>query len=93
MGFTLRLIKSGITDKRRSNKELFPEAWAFFIEHARNLEYDADYVPEKKYSVPWPDMSGRFIYANDTPLLFRRLVAEFYKPSLDSHLYMVKFNI
>lgn len=27
---------SDIADKRRSNKELFPEAWAFFIEHARN---------------------------------------------------------
>ena len=75
---------SDIADKRRSNKELFPEAWAFFIEHTRNLEYEADYVPEKKYSVPWPDMSGRFIYANDTPLLFRRLVAVFYKPSLNS---------
>ena len=71
---------SDIADKRRSNKN----SWVFFIEYARNLENEPDYVPEKKYSVPWPDMSGRFIYANDTTLLFRRLVAEFYKPSLNS---------
>jgi hypothetical protein len=71
-------------EKRKSNEELFPECWAFFIEHARNLENEPDYTPDKKYSVPWPDMSGRFIYADDTPLLFRRLLAEFYKPSLNS---------
>lgn len=69
---------------RISNKEAYPECWEFFIEQARNLENEPDYTPEKKYSVPYPDRSGRFIYADDTPLLFRKLLNEFYKPSLDS---------
>lgn len=67
-----------------SNSEAYPECWAFFIEHARNLEDEPDYTPNKKYSAPWPDMSGRFIYANDTPLLWRRLFFEFYKPGPNS---------
>lgn len=71
-------------ETRKTNKELYPECWKFFIKHARNLENEPDYTPEKKYSVPWPDMSGRFIYANDTPLLWRKLFIEFYKPEINS---------
>ena len=71
-------------NKRLKNQEVYPECWDFFIKHARNLENEPDYTPEKKYSVPFPDMSGRFIYADDTTLLFKRLVKEFYKPSLNS---------
>jgi len=70
--------------KRIINKEAYPECWAFFIEHARNLEDEPDYTPEKKYSVPCPDMSGRFIYANDTPLLWKKLFSEFYIPGINS---------
>ena len=69
---------------RVRNSEAYPECWAFFIEHARNLEEEPDYTPEKKYSVPYPDMSGRFIYADDTPLLWRRLFSAFYEVRLDS---------
>lgn len=73
-----------MVDRRTSNEEAFPECWAFFIEHARNLEHEPDFTPEKKYSIPSPDRSGSFIYAADTPLLFRRLKEKFYEHSLDS---------
>lgn len=71
-------------NKTISNSEIYPEAWAFFTEHARNLE-GTEFETISKYRIPKPDLSGDFIYANCTSILFVRLTSEFYKPSLNSH--------
>jgi len=69
---------------RKSNKELYPEAWNFFIEHARNMEEEEE-SKYGKYRIPAPNMSGNFIYADDPALLWIRFKEEFYKPRLNSH--------
>lgn len=70
--------------KRISNAIKYPEAWKFFIEHARNIEG----YPEEEfgiYRIPTPDLSGTFIYADHPGVLFQRFKEEFYKPRLNSH--------
>ncbi len=67
-----------------SNAERYPEAWAFFLEHARNIENETG-LPNFKYRIPKPDMSGDFIYRDDIGDLFWAFKDEFYKPSLNSH--------
>lgn len=66
-----------------SNKVRYPEAWAFFIEHARNLEEEPEFT--YKYRIPKPDMSGDFLYANTIEYLWISFKEEFYKPRLESH--------
>jgi len=66
------------------NSEKYPEAWAFFIEHARNISEEPEVNHHGKYSVPMPDKSGRFLYADCPGLLFTKFNEEFYKISLDS---------
>lgn len=67
----------------KKNSELYPEAWAFFIEQARNMEEEEE-SKFGRYRIPKPDMSGNFIYSNCPGILFSRFKEEFYKPSLDS---------
>lgn len=66
-----------------SNAVKYPEAWNFFIEHARNMEDETE-SEHGKYRIPVPDMSGNFIYADDSGVLFQRLCVEFYKPRFES---------
>lgn len=66
-----------------SNRKKHPEAWAFFEEHARNIEGE-DVGKIAKYRVPKPDKSGDFIYSNCPANLFSLFIAEWYKPSLES---------
>jgi len=68
---------------KKNNRDLYPEAWLFFVEHARNIENEKG--SEYKYCIPKPDMSGNFIYANCPGALFMDFKYEFYKPSLKSH--------
>lgn len=68
---------------RTSNAEKYPEAWKFFLEHARNIENEKD-LPKFKYRIPKPDMSGDFIYHDHPEQLFQLFREEFYKPSLTS---------
>jgi len=65
------------------NSEKYPEAWAFFIEHTRNIMGLPQFT--MNYRVPKPDMSGDFIYSNDVGMLFYLFRQEFYKPSINSH--------
>lgn len=70
--------------ERESNSEKYPEAWQFFIEHARNMRNE----PESrlgKYRVPKPDMSGDFLYHDRVEILFHIFKNEYYKPSINSH--------
>lgn len=71
-------------ETRLSNKDLFPECWEFFIDFARNITEEDDIKHLGNYRISAPDMSGRFIYADDPGVLFNKLRKEFYKPSLDS---------
>lgn len=66
-----------------NNAENFSEAWSFFKEHARNVTKTPLCV-YGKYSIPKPDRSGEFIYADDPGVLFQKFREEFYKPSLES---------
>lgn len=69
--------------KQVSNKIKYPEAWEFFMEHARNME-DEEECKWGKYRIPVPDMSGNFIYSDDVGVLFLMFKEEFYKPQLNS---------
>ena len=67
----------------RSNRIDYPDCWAFFEEHARNMQGELE---EKigKYRVSKPDKSGLFIYANCPKELWWKLHAEWYKISIES---------
>jgi hypothetical protein len=73
------------------NSKKYPEAWSFFIKHARNMENTDD---EKlgKYRIPKPDMSGDFIYNDRVEMLFQVFKNEFYKPNLESPSVYVKIQ-
>lgn len=66
-----------------SNRIKYPEAWAFFVEHARNIE-EEDEGKIAPYRIPKPDRSGDFIYADCPGKLFRVFLEHWHKPSLDS---------
>jgi len=68
----------------KSNQELYPECWEFFINFARNITQEDDISHLGNYRISHPDMSGKFIYTNDPGILFIKLKNEFYKPSLNS---------
>ncbi len=68
-----------------SNKERYPDAWEFFIEQARNIEEEPEINHLGKYSIPVPDKSGNFIYANDVGNLWVQFIKAWEKPSLTSH--------
>jgi hypothetical protein len=69
--------------EKMSNRIKHPELWAFFEEHARNMEGEKESC-NGKYRVPMPDMSGHFIYADCIVLLFIKLRHEWYKPRHNS---------
>jgi hypothetical protein len=66
------------------NSKKYPEAWNFFIEHARNME-NTEFERFGKYRIPKPDKSGDFLYHDDVGWLFWYFKEEFYKPNLNSH--------
>ena len=72
-------------ERQKRNEELYPEAWEFFIEQARNIEKEPDLKHLGKYRIPKPDMSGDFIYANHPGVLFCLMRDQFYKPAPNSH--------
>ena len=65
-----------------SNSKKYPEAWAFFIEHARNIKGCED-ESLGLYRVPHPT-EEICLYSNHIGELFLKLKAVFYEPSLDS---------
>lgn len=66
------------------NSKKYPEAWEFFIEHARNIENEPDISHLGKYRIPKPDRSGKFLYANNPGLLFIKLKNTFYNIDINS---------
>ena len=63
-----------------TNSERYPEAWAIFVEHARNIQglnLGAD------YEISHPDRSGRFIQANSPEMLFFKF----------NEAYMLEINV
>lgn len=67
----------------KCNSEAYPECWAFFIEHARNMKGEPE-AKLGKYRVPKPDRSGDFLYHDNVHTLFQLLKEEWYKISLDA---------
>jgi hypothetical protein len=61
-----------------SNKIKYPQAWAFYIEHARNMmeEEDCKY----NYRIPKPNMSGDFIYADKVEHLWSMFIRAWHDP-------------
>lgn len=68
-----------------SNSEKHPEAWAFFIEYARNME-GTEFVGKGKYRIPYPSPNSAltFIYANDPGLLWMKFIRAWYEERIDS---------
>jgi hypothetical protein len=69
----------------QSNSELHPEAWAFYVEEARNIMGEPDLVQLGNYRIPVPNMSGDFIYANTVESLWCQFIREWYRPQRNSH--------
>jgi len=72
---------------QKSNSELYPEAWEFFIEHARNVKAErlaGDKEMIADYRISKPDQSGEFFYNNHPGILFCMLRDAFYRVSLQS---------
>jgi len=67
-----------------NNAKEHPEAWRFFIEHARNIKKEKELKHLGLYRIPVPDQSGNFIYANDTGILWYRFIQEWYKVGINS---------
>jgi hypothetical protein len=65
-----------------SNSENYPEAWAFFVEQARNIMEEPELVHMGNYRIPVPDMSGNFIYANSPEKLWSKFIRSWYDPKL-----------
>lgn len=72
-------------NKKESNKEKHPEAWAFFVSQSRNMEEEPDELHLGKYRIPRPNMSGDFIYANDPGPLWARFIRAWYMADHNSH--------
>ncbi len=68
-----------------NNSEKHPEAWAFFIEHARNME-GTEFEEQGKYRIPYPSLTRpiRFIYADDSGYLWGKFIRTWYEERLDS---------
>jgi hypothetical protein len=68
-----------------SNKKKHPEAWAFYVEHARNME-GTEFEYLGKYRVPVPDMRTpvEFIYADDPGPLWGKYIERWYRDDLKS---------
>lgn len=70
--------------KSKSNAELYPEAWSFYIDQARNIkeEYDINYLGN--YRIPEPNRSGKFIYAQTVEELWGKFIDKWNEPDLNS---------
>lgn len=67
-----------------SNAIKHPEAWAFYIEQARNIENEPTINSLGKYRIPVPNKSGQFIYADDAGELWGKFIKEWYTVDLNS---------
>ena len=70
--------------KRKGNSIDHPEAWAFFIKQARNIEKEPDINSLGKYRIPEPNQSLNFIYANDPGELWGKFIRIWYAESLNA---------
>jgi hypothetical protein len=70
-------------EKRKSNSELHPEAWKFFIDQARNIMNEPE-LPAN-YRIPEPNMSGNFIYSDTIEGLWVQFIRKWYEPNFNSH--------
>ncbi len=69
---------------KQSNKKLYPEAWSFYVEQARNITNEPELVELGNYRIPEPNKSGNFIYANTIEELWTKFMFQWYKPNLNS---------
>jgi len=67
-----------------NNKIDHPEAWAFFIEQARNIKKEPELKHLGKYRISEPNRSGKFIYADDTGILWNKFIQMWYKEDINS---------
>ena len=68
-----------------SNSEKYPEAWAFYIEQARNIMQEPELVHLGNYRIPKPNMSGDFIYAKTVEGLWSQFIQAWYMIDINSH--------
>ena len=66
---------------KKTNSELYPECWDFFIDFAKNITQEDDIKHLGNYRISLPNTKGEFIYADCTGILFNKLKKEFYKKS------------
>lgn len=63
---------------------MYPEAWKFYVEHARNISGEPHLNHLGNYRIPEPNQSGNFIYANVVEELWSSFIRKWYEPNLRS---------
>ena len=68
-----------------SNSERYPEAWAFYIEHARNMG-GTEFEIDGKYRIPVPDMKTpiEYIHTDTVEMLWSQFISRWYREDLNS---------
>ena len=70
--------------RKRSNAVKYPEAWAFYKEHARNISEEPHLNHLGNYRIPEPNQSGDFIYADTVEDLWISFLRKWYEPNIKS---------
>ena len=82
MAFLASLL--GLDSETMSNSEEYPEAWAFYIEEARNIMDVPELNELGNYRIPVPDRSGTFFYADEVTELWLKFIKSFYEVRFNS---------
>lgn len=66
------------------NSKKYPEAWEFYINHARNITQESDLIHLGNYRISEPNRSGKFIYANTVEELWLKFIKSWYDVNFNS---------
>ena len=66
------------------NSERYPEAWAFYVENARNISKEPELKQFGTYRIPEPNESGNFIYADTVESLWSKFINNWFLPDINS---------
>ena len=69
---------------RESNAVKHPEAWAFYVEHARNISEEVSLNNLGNYRIPKPNKSGDFIYSDTIEYLWVQFIRSWYDEDINS---------
>jgi len=67
-----------------SNRIKYPKAWAFYVEHARNIMDEPELNHLGNYRIPRPYKDENFIYADDVTELWYKFMCAWHEIRIDS---------